>query len=83
MFKLKDYNSYEESYEKTDSSVVDSYLYDSLTLTLIVKFANGMKYMYSGVPNTTYNNFVISESKGNFVQKRLKGYPYKKLSHEE
>lgn len=44
---------------------------------LAVRFVNGRTYWYSGVYVGTFTQFVSTDSKGGFVNRRVKGrYPY-------
>lgn len=81
MFKLKDYSL---DYYKDDfiSSIIDSYTYDSINLTLVVNFTNGAKYLYSGVPTSVADRFYITPSKGSFLKRQLKGYPYMRIDQK-
>ena len=78
-FKIKNYDdvNYINSFEST---VVKSYTYDDLNLTLMVKFSDDSEYLYSGVPYSVAMRFQITPSKGSFIYRQLKGYPYKKIS---
>ncbi|WP_407431414.1 KTSC domain-containing protein [Arcticibacter sp.] len=63
------------------SSVISSYHFDPLTLTLKVVFLSGLVYEYQGVPEFVYEEMKAVRSKGTFLNKRIKGfYPYRKLS---
>ena len=68
---------------KVDSSVVDSVYYNEMTNVLYVKFVDDSIYLYSGIPFSTYQSFLMSESKGNFINTRITGYPYLKLIQNE
>lgn len=61
--------NYEDSYYLNDfvSTVVKSYTYDSINLTLMVKFSDSSKYLYSGVPQSIADRFAITPSKGSFI----------------
>jgi hypothetical protein len=81
IFKLKDYtDDYYESNFK--SSIVDSYAYDCINCTLVVKFTCGSRYLYSGVPQSVADRFMITPSKGSFINMQLKGYPYLKFDEK-
>lgn len=79
LFKLKDYS---DDYYESDfiSSIVDSYVYDCINCTLVVKFTCGSRYLYSGVPRKVADRFAITPSKGSFIHTQLKGYPYLKFN---
>ena len=62
------------------STVVKSYEYNEYTSVFIVKFMNDAIYQYSFLPLSVYNRFIMAESKGRFIHKNMKAYPYIKLS---
>jgi hypothetical protein len=49
---------------------------------LEVEFANGEVFQYFDVPHSVYEQFVVSTSKGKFVNDRLRvgRYRYRKVS---
>lgn len=64
-----------------DSSNVASVGHDPDSEILEVKFHNGGIYHYSGVPRAVYGEFMAADSKGTFLNARIKGtYPYKRVS---
>lgn len=79
LLKIKNYdnNYYNNEFE---SSFVDSYSYDSICNTLLIKFKTGEVYLYSGVPPSVAERFAITPSKGSFIHRQLKGYPYRVIS---
>lgn len=54
------------------SSTVATVDYDSKTRELTVEFLNGGRYVYEGVPESVYSDFLKAESAGKFVAKSLK-----------
>lgn len=63
------------------SSVISSYDFDPVTLSLKVVFLSGLVYEYQGVPESVYQEMKAVKSKGTFLNKRIKGfYPYRKLN---
>lgn len=80
-FKIKEYN---DNYFEDDfsSSVVKSYSYDSINCTLVIKFVNDTVYLYSGVPLSVADRFAITPSKGSFIYRQLKGYPYRVIKKD-
>ena len=61
------------------STVVKSYEYNEYSNVFIVKFMDDAIYQYSYLPRSVYNRFLMAESKGRFIHKQLKAYPYIKL----
>lgn len=66
--------------ETIESTVVKNIEYNQYTNVLLVKFQNDALYQYSFVPLSVYNRLYMAESKGRFIKKNMKAYPYKKLS---
>lgn len=63
------------------SSVVAHYRYDREKLVLTVHFVSGLVYEYLGVPENIYEAMRLSQSKGIYLNKYIKGnYEYKKIS---
>lgn len=54
------------------SSTVASVDYDVKTREMTVEFLNGGRYVYEGVPESVYTDFLKAESAGKFVAKSLK-----------
>lgn len=63
------------------SSQVKQVGYDPATKTLAVQFAHGRgaMYQYTNVDPATYQDFLKSESKGQFFGKHLKTLPFEKF----
>lgn len=65
--------------EPVTSSTVVSVGYDSNTQTLEVEFKNGV-YQYYNVPQTIYEQMMMAESVGKFLNSYIKpAYPYAKI----
>ncbi|MGV3704548.1 MAG: KTSC domain-containing protein [Arcticibacter sp.] len=63
------------------SSVIASYHYNPDTQTLKVVFVSGMIYEYLEVPESVIAEMKAFQSKGTFLNKRIKGsYTYRKVS---
>lgn len=58
------------------STTVESSAYNLDTSELYVKFLSGRTYIYFGVPENVYNDFLLSGSKGRFVHNVLRHYRY-------
>lgn len=63
---------------EVESSNVESIGYDFEEMVLYVKFIKGPAiYWYSGIDNSLYENFLMSDSKGKFIWQYLRGqYEY-------
>lgn len=62
------------------SSNVGAIGYEASTATLEVEFNNGSVYQYQGVPQEVYESLMQADSKGTFLNSRVKGnYTYIKL----
>jgi len=55
----------------TSSNIVEV-AYDKSISRMHVKFTNGNLYVYSNVPENTFNEFLNSESKGRFFAQNIK-----------
>lgn len=66
---------------RIESSSVDAIGYDPDSGKLYVRFAgSGRAYVYYGVPVSVYDALMAADSKGRFVNARIKGpYEYKRL----
>ena len=66
------------------SSQVRSIGYDKEKQTLQIEFSSGGVYDYFAVPESVYEEFIRSESLGQFVATRIRGeYEYKRLHSSE
>ena len=77
-------DSYDDSYEVemyyVDSSAFDQVGYDYYNEELYVMFDSGELYMYSGVPEWLYEDFIYSDSLGGYYNDYIKGqYPSEHL----
>jgi len=62
------------------SSVVARYYYDADKANLTIVFVSGAVYKYLKVPESEYTSFKQSRSKGEYLNKFIKGkYAYKKV----
>ena len=67
--------------QRIQSSSVDAIGYDPEGGRLYVRFiGSGHAYVYRGVPEAVYDSLMRAESKGRFVNDRIKGaYEYRRL----
>ena len=56
---------------KVESTNVDAVCYEQEVL--FVKFKGGACYQYTSVPPSLYEQLMLAESKGNFLNKQIKG----------
>jgi len=63
-----------------ESSNLSAIGYDSDTSTLYVNFLNGSQYAYKEVPEEVFEEFKESDSKGQFLHRRIKlgGFEYER-----
>lgn len=55
------------------SSTIKAIGYDEKTGTMIIRFKGDRLYHYATVPIELYNNFMVSQSKGKFFHKNIRG----------
>lgn len=55
------------------SAIVKAYGYDMATNTLSIRFPDGAVYLYSNVPQDTYDEFCAAESKGKAFASLIRG----------
>jgi hypothetical protein len=59
---------------KVKSSNVEAYGYDRTTSSLYIRYIGGKTYRYLDVPPLVYRGLQLAESKGGYLQTRVKGY---------
>jgi hypothetical protein len=63
------------------STVIATSEYDASTRTLVIRYVSGMVYRYKDVPAEVYAEMKAAFSKGQFLNKFIKGrYAYEKVS---
>jgi KTSC domain len=61
-----------------DSSNIEAIGYDEASRELHVRFRTGRRYVYSEVPQETYDRFAQADSKGSFFNREIKpNYSYR------
>ena len=55
-----------------ESTNIEKFSYSSDHNTLIVVFKNGGKYMYANVPEDVFGAFILSASRGKFLNTQIK-----------
>ena len=62
-----------EQMRKVSSSMINQIGYDKGTSSLRVEFVNGSVYRYLNVPYSLYQDILVAESKGRFLNRNIKG----------
>ena len=67
--------------EQVDSSWIDSGTYDPTSNTMQLDLLGGRSYMYFSVPPSIWEQFKSASSKGQFVNRVIKGgfFPYQEV----
>jgi lysyl-tRNA synthetase class 2 len=66
-----------ETFNPISSSFIDQLDYDDTTDTLTITFSDGNAFDYMNVSPSTYRNFCIAPSAGQFFHRYIKGkYPF-------
>lgn len=60
------------SYNVLNSKTIKKIEYDNKTVSLTVTFQTDQKYLYNNVPESIYQDFIKSESKGKFFARYIK-----------
>lgn len=55
-----------------ESTAIEMVGYDPVDSVLAVMFKGGATYLYSGVPQHLYDQLMVAESKGRFVNRYIK-----------
>lgn len=65
---------------QVESEAIDDISYDAERAKLFVRFHDGDRYVYVGVPGEVHRSFVDAQSKGRFFAYEIRDrYPYNKL----
>jgi len=66
--------------QQLESSMVQAVGYDEGSQTLEVVFSNGKTYKYFQVPKEIYEQLLVAESKGSYIQDTIiKCYQYRQI----
>jgi hypothetical protein len=57
-----------------ESSAIESVGYDPVSRTLEIEYAGGAVYRYFGVPQRAYELLLLADSRGAYVNRRIKPY---------
>jgi hypothetical protein len=57
-----------------ESRAIQSVGYDAVSRTLEIEYAGGGVYRYFGVPQRAYELLLIADSRGAYVNRRIKPY---------
>jgi hypothetical protein len=73
-----------EQESKIDSSTIKLAFYNFTTKILKITFLSDAEYEYFDVPNELYDEFCKSESKGKFLNEKIKGtYKFSKIENND
>ncbi len=72
LFSSLDQDYYTQWSSSFDSSHIDSYVYDDFRYSLVLKFSDGSRYLYTGVPPSVYLRLEMAQSKGKFLYYTLR-----------
>lgn len=65
---------------RVDSTAITDIEYENDRQKLYVRFVDGDRYVYVGVPGEVHRSFVEAESKGGFFAEAIRDrFPYNKL----
>ena len=65
---------------QVESAAIQEIDYDAERAKLLVRFQNGERYLYVGVPGEVHRSFLESDSKSRFFQAEIQDrYPYNRL----
>jgi hypothetical protein len=65
---------------QVESAAIDDISYDAEHAKLFVRFHDGERYVYVGVPGEVHRSFLGADSKGAFFAQEIRdNYPYNKL----
>lgn len=68
------------TWESVESTNIDMIGYDDENSQLHVRFRSGAEYVYSEVPPAVYQEFLDADSKGKYLNERIKGrYEYARV----
>lgn len=66
--------------QQVDSRAIEMLGYDETDMILCVMFKGGATYAYRGVPPHVYQQLMVAESKGSFINKVIKpAFPPERL----
>ena len=62
-----------------DSKIIAYASYDTLLLLLLVMFHNGSNYQYSGVDQTTWEEFITATSAGSYLNTVIRKFKCERI----
>jgi len=65
--------------DSVESSNVQAVGYDPIRSILEVEFHNGGIYQYEGVTPEIYDQLMSASSKGQFLHRVIRGFPFKRV----
>ena len=74
----------EKKITETNSSNIESVVYDGGISTLVVEFKNGSRYQYSDVPDSVFEKLATADSMGGYFHQHIRGkYDTKRLDDSD
>ena len=67
------------------SSAIIRATYDSTKRALLIKFRNGLRYRYYGVPREVYAELILAQSAGSYLHHNVvcAGYDYEQVGSND
>ncbi len=67
---------------KLDSSIIESFGYDTNKQEMLIEFNGGSQYLYKNVNEIVVTEFMDAESKGRYINEIKKNYEFDKVEVE-
>lgn len=67
---------------KLDSSIIESFGYDTNKQEMLIEFSGGSQYLYKDVNEIVVSEFIDAESKGKYINEIKKNYEFEKVEVE-
>lgn len=64
---------------KLDSSIIESFVYDTNKQEMLIEFNGGSQYLYKNVNEIVVTEFMDAESKGRYINEIKKNYEFDKV----
>lgn len=67
---------------KLDSSIIESFGYDTNKQEMLIEFNGGSQYLYKNVNEIVVSEFIEAVSKGKYINEIKKNYEFEKVEVE-
>jgi hypothetical protein len=64
---------------KLDSSIIQSFAYDTTKHEMLIEFNGGSRYLYKNVNEVIVSEFIDAESKGKYINEIKKDYEFDRV----